>query len=98
MAYVATTPTLKNGDSLDILIDGHAGTWSIGEWDGDEKVLCQVKRHDKRIPNATEEERYTISCLCYYDHRGEFSMCITQPLERSIDTFMAALKADAEFG
>lgn len=39
-------------------------------------------------------ENYLLECVCYYDECSVLKMEITQPLQRALRTFEAALRAD----
>lgn len=89
-----TTPAVgrhhtRPGTTFEIVIDTAEQTWKFGEWEGDEQNPATV--------TCLGTDRYRIECDLYYSPHGVFSMEITQPLERAIATFMAALKADTEF-
>ncbi len=73
---------------MNILIDLYARTWIEGEWEGDERNSAVVEE--------VAPGKFQISLDQYYSKDGVFAMTITQPLERAIRTFIAALAADTE--
>ena len=95
-AYVKDIlPELANGERFDIAIKPGSISWRVVSSKVYEETYgancCEVYRNDNKYG-----ERYTITLHCYYDHTGELSMTITQPLELAIITFAKLLIVDSE--
>jgi hypothetical protein len=70
------------------LMDQYNKTWEEGEWDGDERTEVEV--------TELSQGKFQLTCAQYYHQHGEFIMIITQPLERALQTFLAALIMDGQ--
>ncbi|SED16466.1 hypothetical protein SAMN05444161_2655 [Rhizobiales bacterium GAS191] len=70
------------------VIEQYEGTWKEGEWEGDERAAADVEE----LPGGA----YRIELQQYYSKDGVFQMTISQPLDRAMRTFVAALRADTE--
>lgn len=79
----------KTRVELKVRIELRTMSWSTIEEDPLDGSTVATVREDRFIPN-----KFSISCDQYYSKDGEFDLTITQPLERAMRTFMAALVAD----
>ena len=79
---------MHKGEEKSILMDTYDREWTEEEWDGSDKNPVTV--------TCLDVNHYKIEAEMYYCSSGQFEMTITQPLERAIRTFMAAMIADSE--
>lgn len=75
--------------TMNILVNTNDRTWVEGEWEGDERAPCTVETLEPGL-------KYKLTCDVYYSKDQVFEMVISQPRDRAIRTFVAALVADGD--